>query len=106
MSYSDAIRFLLRIDLWADLRTVVDVVIVAYVIYRLILLAKGRRAWQILIGLSIFFVLLYASDVAGLVTLNWMLRQVTPLGPVAIVILLYPEPVSYTHLTLPTKRIV
>jgi len=91
MSFSDAINFFRRIDYAADLRAIVDVAIVAYVIYRLILLAKGRRAWQILIGLSIFFVLLYASDAAGLVTLNWMLRQVTPLGPVAIVILLYPE---------------
>jgi diadenylate cyclase len=91
MSFSDALNFFRRIDYAADLRAIVDVAIVAYVIYRLILLAKGRRAWQILIGLSIFFVLLYASDAAGLVTLNWMLRQVTPLGPVAIVILLYPE---------------
>lgn len=91
MFFSDALRFIRNIDYAADLRTLLDVSIVAYVIYRLILLAKGRRAWQILIGLAIFFVLLYVSDVAGLVTLNWMLRQVTPLGPVAIVILLYPE---------------
>ena len=31
------------------------------------------------------------SDYFGLVTLNFLLKQVTPLGPVAIVILLYPE---------------
>lgn len=91
MPLSDAINFFRRIDYGADLRAAVDVAIVAYVIYRLMLLAKGRRAWQILIGLSIFFLLVYVSDLAGLVTLNWMLRQVTPLGPVAIVILLYPE---------------
>jgi diadenylate cyclase len=61
------------------------------VLYRLILLAKGRRAWQILIGLGVFFLLVLASQYLGLVTLNWLLRQVTPLGPVAIVILFYPE---------------
>jgi len=68
-----------------------DIVVVAYVVYRLILLAKGRRAWQIIIGLGIFFLLVIASERFGLVTLNWLLKQVTPLGPVAIVILLYPE---------------
>ncbi len=72
-------------------RAVLDVSVVAYVLYRLILLAKGRRAWQILIGLGVFFLLVIASQYLGLVTLNWLLRQVTPLGPVAIVILFYPE---------------
>ncbi|MBC8101642.1 MAG: TIGR00159 family protein [Cytophagales bacterium] len=72
-------------------RAVLDVLVVAYVLYRVILLAKGRRAWQILIGLGVFFLLVIASQYLGLVTLNWLLRQVTPLGPVAIVILFYPE---------------
>ncbi len=68
-----------------------DILVVAYLFYRLILLAKGRRAWQILIGLGVFFLMLLLSRWLGLVTLNWLLQQVTPLGPVAIVILLYPE---------------
>jgi len=72
-------------------RALLDIAVVSYVIYRLILLAKGRRAWQILIGLGVFFLLVYASDKFGLVTLNWLLKQITPLGPVAVVILLYPE---------------
>jgi diadenylate cyclase len=79
------------LDGWLILKSVLDIAVVSYVIYRLILLAKGRRAWWILIGLGVFFLLLLLSDVAGLVTLNWLLRQVTPLGPVAIVILFYPE---------------
>ncbi len=91
MVFSQAIGFFERIDYGLVLRAVIDISVVAYVIYRLILLAKGTRAWQILIGLSVFFALLFLSEWAGLVTLNWVLRQVTPLGPVAIVILLYPE---------------
>jgi diadenylate cyclase len=89
--FSAALEFFRSIDFLASVRVAVDIAIVAYVVYRLILLAKGRRAWQILIGLAIFFLLIFVSNLFGLVTLNWMLRQVTPLGPVAIVILLYPE---------------
>ncbi|MBC8143698.1 MAG: TIGR00159 family protein, partial [Armatimonadetes bacterium] len=75
----------------AILRAGVDIALVAYLLYRLILLAKGRRAWQIIIGIGIFFVFVIASDYFGLILLNFLLKQVTPLGPVAIVILLYPE---------------
>ena len=73
------------------LRAAADISVVAYILYRLILLTKGRRAWQILTGLGVFFLLYFASDWLKLVTLNWLLRQVMPLGPVAIVILFYPE---------------
>lgn len=86
--------------LWHTLQTLpygalfwaaVDVLVVAYLLYRLILLAKGRRAWQIILGIGVFFAFLIASEKLGMVTLNYLLKQVTPLGPVAIVILLYPE---------------
>ncbi len=88
---SPLIPTLKALDFGQLFRAVLDVSVVAYVLYRLILLAKGRRAWQILIGLGVFFLLVLASQYLGLVTLNWLLRQVTPLGPVAIVILFYPE---------------
>lgn len=85
------LAILRSLDYKQFLLAVVDISVVAYLLYRLILLAKGRRAWQILTGIGVFFLLLLASDRLGLLTLNWLLRQVTPLGPVAIVILLYPE---------------
>lgn len=91
MDLSQFVGILEHLDYGQALRTVIDISVVAYVIYRLILLAKGTRAWQILIGLFVFFAVLFLSQVLGLVTFNWVLRQVTPLGPVAIVILLYPE---------------
>jgi len=80
-----------RLDPREIAAAVLDILLVWYVLYRLIVLAKGRRAWPILIGLGVFFVLLLASDRLGLVTLGWILRQFVPLGPVAIVILFLPE---------------
>jgi diadenylate cyclase len=60
-------------------------------VYRLLLLARGTRALQILGGLGTLFFALYLSRKLGLYTLNWILNLVVPLGPVAIVILFYPE---------------
>ena len=70
---------------------VVDVLLVAYLIYRLLLLARGTRALQILGGLGTLLLAMYLSNILHLDTLNWLLRQVVPLGPVAVVILFYPE---------------
>ncbi len=78
-------------NLVATVVTVIDILLVTYLLYRLILLAKGTRAWQIFYGLFLFLFMVYASGKLGLTTFNWVLRQVLPLGPVALVILFYPE---------------
>ncbi len=77
-----------RVDLWQG---VLDVLVVAYLLYRLLLLVRGTRAMQILGGLGTLLFALFLSDKLHLDTLNWLLRQIVPLGPVAIVILFYPE---------------
>ncbi len=68
-----------------------DILVVAYLVYRLLLLARGTRALQILGGLGTLVIALFLSSKFHLDTLNWMLNQIVPLGPVAIVILFYPE---------------
>ena len=68
-----------------------DILVVSYLIYRLLLLVRGTRALQILGGLGTLLLALYLSALLHLDTLNWLLKQVVPLGPVAIVILFYPE---------------
>src|SRR5437870_13743535 len=70
---------------------VFDILAVAWLIYRLLLLAKGTRAWQIIGGLAIFVVAVFVSDKLQLHALHWLLQQAFPLGPVAVVILFLPE---------------
>lgn len=74
-----------------DYRVAVDILAVSWLIYRLLLLAKGTRAWQIIGGLMILLLAVAVSGMLGLTTLNWLLRQAFPLGPVALVILFLPE---------------
>ena len=78
-------------DAWGLARTGADILIVSYLIYRLMMLARGTRAWQIITGLIVFVAMLLFSTWARLSALSWLLQQILPLGPVAIVILFYPE---------------
>jgi uncharacterized protein (TIGR00159 family) len=50
-----------------------DILLVAFIIYRIILLIKGTRTVQMLLGLAVLLVVYVASQVGGLFTLNWLL---------------------------------
>ena len=57
---------------WQDL---LDVMIVAYVIYRVALLIRGTRTMQMVLGMVIVGGAFVASQVLGLITLNWLLNN-------------------------------
>ncbi len=80
-----------RIDLWGWIAPVLDVLVVAAVLYSLLMLARGTRAWKIFSGLAVFAGIYVLSDILQFRTLNWLLRQIVPLAPVALVILFFPE---------------
>jgi len=54
---------------------ILDIVIVAYIIYRIILMIKGTRAVQMLLGLGVVFAVYIASRIGDLHTLNWFLSN-------------------------------
>ena len=73
------------------LTAVIDIAVVAFVVYKLMMLVKGTRAWQIMWGLGVFFLLVGVSELVNLRALHWLLNVFIPLGPVALVVLFYPE---------------
>jgi diadenylate cyclase len=70
---------------------IVDILIVAFLIYRLLMLVRGTRGWRIFLGVLIFTLALVVSDILKLHSLHWILEKATLLGPVALVILFLPE---------------
>ncbi|MGH7915723.1 MAG: TIGR00159 family protein, partial [Candidatus Binataceae bacterium] len=53
---------------WQD---VLDILIVAYVIYRIALLIRGTRTMQMVVGLLVVAGAFVGSQLLGLFTLNW-----------------------------------
>ena len=70
---------------------IIDLIIVSYVIYKLIMLIRGTRAEQLIKGLFILLLAMIVSDKIGLKTLNWILEKVMTVGLIAIPIVFQPE---------------
>ncbi len=65
------------LDVFTNIRLldILDICIVAFIIYRIILLIKGTRAVQMLLGLAVILAVYMASRVGDLYTLNWFLSN-------------------------------
>jgi diadenylate cyclase len=71
--------------------SVIDILAVAILIYELLLIVRGTRAAQILLGIGTL-VLIYAVSVyAGLEALRSMLSYLVPYFPIAVIILFQSE---------------
>lgn len=70
---------------------VVDILLVAYLIYQLLLVVRGTRAAHILLGLSVLGVLYWASRLLGFETLNTLMANLIPYSMLAILLLFQSE---------------
>ena len=60
---------------YAGIRLAADVLIVAYLVYRGLLVVRGTRAAPMLFGLTLVVLLYFAARPMGLVTLSWILEN-------------------------------
>lgn len=68
-----------------------DILIVAVIIYKLIMLTRDTRGSAVLKGLVLLLVVVGVSNVLGLTALNWLLMNVVKNGALVLVILFQPE---------------
>ncbi|MCR4419588.1 MAG: diadenylate cyclase CdaA [Clostridia bacterium] len=81
-------RYFSLVDL---LRAAVDIAIVAYVIYRLLLLIRGTRAAQLVQGLAVLALVAFLSDRLGLRTIEWILEKLGLVVLVGLPVVFQPE---------------
>lgn len=70
---------------------VIDILIVAFVVYKILGFIVKTRAVQILKGVVVLFVALIVSDVFNLYTLNWLCKGAVAMGAVAFLVVFQPE---------------
>ena len=70
---------------------IVDILIVAFLVYKLLALTRDTRASQVLKGLVMLFVVYWLSDWLGFRALSWILTLIVNSGPVVVVVLFQAE---------------
>ena len=70
---------------------VVDIIIVAFLLYKLLEFIKETRAQQLFRGILLIVAAFIASEVFNLSLLNWLLKGLATVGIIAVVILFQPE---------------
>ena len=69
----------------------IDIAIVAFLLYKIIMLTKETRAVQVLKGLVVLFVASYLSTLFGFTALNWLMQMVLSSGAVVLIVVFQPE---------------
>ena len=73
------------------LSDIIDIIIVAFIVYELIMLTRQTRGSAVLKGLVLLLLIVGISDLLGLTALNWLLMTIVSNGAVVLVILFQPE---------------
>lgn len=82
---------LLHMNAARAVAVVADILIVAYVIYRILVLIRGTRAVSLIKGLAVLFIANLVSRILGLTTVYWLLQRAITMVFVALPIVFMPE---------------
>jgi DNA integrity scanning protein DisA with diadenylate cyclase activity len=74
-----------------DLFAIIDIAVVTFVIYQILLLIRGTRAVQMALGLTVVVTLFYLSPWRELTTMAWLLRNILPYFVFAIIVVFQQE---------------
>jgi len=73
------------------LNSIVDILVIAYVIYKVMLWIKQTRAWSLLKGVVVIMAIFGISVLFDLYALNWIITNTFSVGLMVIVVIFQPE---------------
>ncbi len=78
-------------SVWNYIAAVIDVCVLSFIIYQLLLLIRGTRAVQLIKGLAVLFVVAFLSRQLGLHAMDWLLTEFWGVIFVALAVIFQPE---------------
>ena len=70
---------------------IIDILIVAYFLYKIILWIKETRAWALFKGIATILLISAFSFMFGLTTISWFIKTTLSVGVLALIIIFQPE---------------
>ena len=77
------------LPLW--LRALIEIPLLAYLVYRVILVIRGTRAAPVALGVGLLGLVYLVSGLLGLETIRWVLGSIAPYGILVLIVVFQPE---------------
>lgn len=77
--------------IWTKIIPPLEIAILWFVFYRILVFFEGTRSFQVLRGISIIMIAFLVSQLAGLNTINWLLTKLFGLSIIALLIIFQQE---------------
>jgi len=77
--------------LWTKIVPPLEIMILWFVFYRILVFFEGTRSFQVLKGLTVLILAFIVSQLAGFDTLNWLLTKLFAISIIAFIILFQQE---------------
>ena len=74
--------------MWTD---VVEIIVIAFLLYNVLVWIKNTRAWSLMRGLLIILIFVFIAALLNMTTILWIARNVFSVALVAIVVVFQPE---------------
>ncbi|WMJ80390.1 diadenylate cyclase CdaA [Clostridium sp. MB40-C1] len=74
-----------------SITSILDIIVVSYIFYKIYMLMNETRAEQLLKGILLIILLIPISSLLHLTTLNWILNKTLTIGVLSFVIIFQPE---------------
>lgn len=74
-----------------NLSSVIDILLVAFIMYKIMLMIKGTRAVQLLKGVAVLILVTAVASFFNLYTINWLLGKAMTALVVALPVVFHPE---------------
>ena len=78
-------------DITVGIWDILDIAIVAYIIYKAIFWIKETRAWVLFKGIIVIFVFTIAANILPLNTIAWIISNTVSVGIMALIVVFQPE---------------
>lgn len=70
---------------------VIEIVIIAYILYHIIVWIKDTRAWTLLKGILVLILMFIVAELLRLKTIIWLISKTISVGVIALVVIFQPE---------------
>jgi diadenylate cyclase len=76
---------------WSTLKPIIEILVLAYIFYKILVFFQGTRAFQVLKGMTYLLVIFLVSQILGLNTLSWLLTKFFAIWILALVVIFQQE---------------